>query len=65
MLALAGGSGITPFVGMAYALRDGYEDFDLTILFGSRTEAGIVYRRELEELAAACDRVHVVHVLSD
>ena len=65
VLALAGGSGITPFVGMAYALRDGYEDFDLTILFGSRTEAGIVYRRELEELAAACDRVHVVHVLSD
>lgn len=65
VLALAGGSGITPFVGMAYALRDGYEDFDLTILFGSRTEAGIVYRRELEELAAACGRVHVVHVLSD
>ena len=65
VLALAGGSGITPFVGMAYAIRDGYEDFDLTILFGSRTEEAIVYRKELDELAAACHKIHVVHVLSD
>ncbi len=65
MLALAGGSGITPFVGMAYALRDGYEDFDLTILYGSRREQDILYRVELDEIAAACPKVHVVHVLSD
>lgn len=65
VLALAGGSGITPFAGMAYALRDGYEDFDLTIIYGSRTENDILYRRELDEIAAACDKVHVVHVLSD
>ena len=65
VLALAGGSGITPFMGMAYAIRDGLEDFDLTIIFGSRTEDGIVYRAELEQLAAECDKVHVVHVLSD
>ena len=65
VLALAGGSGITPFMGMAYAIRDGYEDFDLTILFGSRTEEAIVYRKELDELAAACHKIHVVHVLSD
>ena len=65
VLGLAGGSGITPFVGMAYAIRDGIEDFDLTIIFGSRTEEGIVYRKELEELEKECSRVHVVHVLSD
>ena len=65
VLALAGGSGITPFMGMAYAIRDGIEDFDLTILFGSRTADGIVYKKELDEIAAACDKVHVVHVLSD
>ena len=65
VLALAGGSGITPFMGMAYAIRDGIEDFDLTIIFGSRTEDGIVYKKELDEVAAACDKVHVVHVLSD
>ena len=65
VLALAGGSGITPFMGMAYAIRDGFEDFDLTIIFGSRTEDGIVYKKELDELCAQCDKVHVVHVLSD
>ena len=65
VVALAGGSGITPFMGMAYALRDGLEDFDLTILFGSRTEDAIIYKKELDEVCAACDKVHVVHVLSD
>ena len=65
VVALAGGSGITPFMGMAYALRDGLEDFDLTILFGSRTEDAIIYKKELDEVCAACDKVHVIHVLSD
>ncbi len=65
VIALAGGSGITPFMGMAYAIRDGHEDFDLTIIFGSRTEDGIVYKKELDEVCAACEKVHVVHVLSD
>lgn len=60
VVALAGGVGITPFMAMARALRDGLEDFDLTIIYGSRTEAGIVYKKELEEVAAACDKVHVV-----
>ncbi len=65
VLALAGGAGITPFVSMACAIRDGCEDFDLTILYGSRREQEIVYRQKLDEIAAACDKVHVVYVLSD
>lgn len=65
VIALAGGSGITPFMGMAYAIRDGYEDFDLTIIYGSRSVEGIVYKKELDEVCAACSKVHVVHVLSD
>lgn len=63
VLALAGGSGITPFMGMARAIKDGYEDFDLTIIYGSRTEEDILLKDELDELAAACPKVHVVHVL--
>ncbi len=65
IVALAGGSGITPFLSMAQAIADGTEDFDLTILFGSRTKEQILFREELDELAAKCDRIHVVHVLSD
>ena len=65
VVALAGGSGITPFLSMAYAIRDGIEDFNLTILFGSRTEENILFRKELDAICAACDKVKVVHVLSD
>lgn len=65
IVALAGGSGITPFLSMAQAIAAGTEDFDLTILFGSRTREQILFREELDELAAKCDKIHVVHVLSD
>ena len=65
VVALAGGSGITPFLSMAYAIRDGIEEFNLTIIFGSRTEENILFRQELDAICAACDKVKVVHVLSD
>ena len=65
VLALAGGSGITPFLSMAEAIRDGIEDFNLTILFGSRTESAILFKDELDKIAAETDKVKVVHVLSD
>lgn len=65
VIALAGGSGITPFLSMAYAIRDGIEDFNLTILFGSRDEKSILFKEELDSIAAECDKVKVVHVLSE
>ncbi len=65
VLALAGGSGITPFLSMARAIRDGIEKFNLTILFGSRTEESILFKEDLEEIAKVCPKVKVVHVLSD
>ena len=65
IVALAGGSGITPFLSMAQAIAEGTEDFDLTILFGSRTKEQILFRNELDWIALKCNKVHVVHVLSD
>ncbi len=65
VIALAGGSGITPFLSMAYAIRDGAEDFRLTILSGSRNEESILFREEFDKIQAATDKVKVVHVLSD
>lgn len=66
VVALAGGSGITPFFSMAEAIADGMEDFNLTILYGSRTAEGILLRNELDAVAArAGGKVKVVHVLSD
>ena len=66
VVALAGGSGITPFYSMADAIVNGQEDFTLTILYGSRIADGILLKDEIEALAAkSAGRVKVVHVLSD
>ena len=66
VIALAGGSGITPFLSMAGAIVEGAEDFNLTILFGSRTEEVILFKDELAKLEAESNgKVKVVHILSD
>ena len=65
VVGLAGGSGITPFLSMAYALRDGAEAFELTLLYGSRDEESILFKKELDEVASVCPKFKVVHVLSD
>lgn len=65
VICLAGGSGITPFVSMANAINDGDEDFEMTLLYGSRSYDSILFREELDALAAKCGKIKVVHVLSD
>ena len=65
VVGLAGGSGITPFLSMARAIAEGIEDFNLTLLFGSRDEDNILFREELDEIAAACPKFRVIHVLSE
>lgn len=65
VIALAGGSGITPFYSMAAAIVSGIEDFNLTILYGSRTSDGILLKDELNELERNSNgKVKVIHVLS-
>lgn len=63
VLALAGGSGITPFYSMAQAIADGTEDFSLTILYGAKTEVDIIFRKELDALVS--DKIKVVYILSN
>ncbi|MBO5859041.1 MAG: 2Fe-2S iron-sulfur cluster binding domain-containing protein [Clostridia bacterium] len=65
VICLAGGSGITPFVSMANAINDGDEDFEMTLLYGSRTKDAILFADELEKLASENEKIKVVHVLSD
>ena len=65
VICLAGGSGITPFISMANAICDGDEDFELTLLYGSRNEKNILFLEELTALQKKCGKIKVVHVLSD
>lgn len=65
IVGLAGGSGVTPFYSLAQAIADGTEETTLTLLYGSRRHDEILLKKELEDLVASCDRVKVVHVLSD
>ena len=65
VICLAGGSGITPFISMANAICDGDEDFNMTLLYGSRNSDCILFKEELEELEKKCDKIKVVHVLSE
>ncbi len=64
VVALAGGVGITPFASMAKEVVNGTLDIDLTILYGSASSDDIVMKEELDVLEGACDKLHIVHVLS-
>ncbi len=64
VICIAGGSGITPFLSMANAVADGDEDFEMTLLYGSRSYDNILFLEELAELEKKCDKIKVVHVLS-
>ena len=63
VIALAGGSGVTPFLSMAHAIQDGAEDFNLTLIYGCKTKASILFEEEFNAIAAACPKFKVVYVL--
>lgn len=63
VVALAGGSGITPFYSMAQALKEGSESFRLILLYGAKTRNDLIFKAELDALVS--DRFKVVYVLSD
>ena len=65
VVAVVGGSSITPFRSLAKAIADGDEDCNLTILYGSRTLEDTIFQKDLKELEANCARIKLVNILSD
>ena len=63
LVGLAGGSGVTPFYSMAQAIADGTMDCALTLFYGAKTEAELIFKKELDALVS--EKFKVVYVLSD
>lgn len=61
---LAGGIGITPLKGMAEYAADMRLDIPVRLIYSNRTEEGIAYRAELEELERRNPRFRVLHTLT-
>lgn len=62
VIAIAGGSGVTPFVAMAKDIIDYDKDYHLTILYGSVDMDDILLKEELDSLND--ERIKVIHVLN-
>lgn len=64
IVAIAGGSGITPFLSLARAIDQGDEACSLTLLYGCRNSDEILFKAELDTLAQRNEKINVVYVLS-
>ncbi|MFA6829825.1 MAG: flavin reductase family protein [Bacilli bacterium] len=62
IVALAGGSGITPFYSMAKEIEHGTLDVNLTILYGSVSTKDIILNKELSAIKS--EKVRFINVIS-
>ncbi len=65
IVAIAGGSGITPFLSLARAIDEGEEGCSLTLLYGCRNSDEILFKAELDSLAEKNEKINVIYVLSN
>jgi ring-1,2-phenylacetyl-CoA epoxidase subunit PaaE len=64
-LCIAAGSGITPVLSVAASVLAGSPDAEVTLLYGNRTSASVMFAEELGDLKNRYGpRFQVVHVLS-
>lgn len=63
VIAIAGGSGITPILSMAKVVAQQSEQYEMTLFYGARKEEQIAFREELEALKE--QGIRVIYVLSD
>jgi ferredoxin-NADP reductase len=61
-LFLSAGSGITPVMSMTRTLFDLGSGADIVFVHNARTPADIIFRRELEAIAAVMPNLQVVHI---
>ncbi|MBR2481197.1 MAG: iron-sulfur cluster-binding domain-containing protein, partial [Clostridia bacterium] len=65
IIGVAGGSGITPFRALAKSIANGDEECSLILLYGSRTQADILFLDEFRAIEKSCAKFKLVNVLSE
>jgi len=65
LLMIAGGVGITPMLSMLRHLEATGDPRPVTLIWGVRSEADILYRQELAKMAARRGNLRIVYVLSE
>ena len=50
VIAIAGGSGITPFLSLAYAVLEGITSCNLTVFYSVKTYNDIIFKNEINEI---------------
>lgn len=63
VIAVAGGSGITPFISMAKAIESGLEDFKLTVFYSVKKEEDIIFKEEIKNLNK-CKKINIFITLT-
>lgn len=61
VFAVAGGSGVTPFLSMAKSIAEGSEDFNLVLVYGAKTESDLL----LDPSTIQNEKIKVHVVLSE
>ncbi len=64
VIAIAGGSGITPFISMAEAINDQLLNFNLTILYGAKTKKDLIFKERLDKLSSN-EKIKIKYILSE
>ncbi|MEO1494720.1 MAG: 2Fe-2S iron-sulfur cluster-binding protein [Pseudomonadota bacterium] len=64
-LLIAAGSGITPMMSIAEAVLDGHPEAEITLVYGNRETASIMFLTRLSDLKDRClGRFQAIHILS-
>lgn len=62
IVAIAGGSGITPIRSIIREIVSGQLNIQLTLLYGSRNEQSILFEDELNELAQKSENIKIINI---
>jgi ferredoxin-NADP reductase len=65
IVLLAGGIGITPFISICKYCTDIHLKTDIVLVYGCRNESEIVFKLELEKMAAQNPNLKVIFVLNE